>query len=81
MAFGARKEHYTAILVFCRIFVLRNVLTKVSDLGERRFGERGWWGGGEGGEVGSWCREKVKKAFLPFLTRGYARAYYELLQG
>ena len=31
-------------------------------------------GGGEGGEVGSWCREKVKKAFLPFLTRGYARA-------
>ena len=38
-------------------------------------------GGGGGGEVGSWCREKVKKAFLPFLTRGYARAYYELLQG
>ena len=38
-------------------------------------------GGGRGGEVGSWCREKVKKAFLPFLTRGYARAYFELLQG
>ena len=38
-------------------------------------------GGGRGGEVGSWCREKVKKAFFPFLTRGYARAYYELLQG
>ena len=53
MAFGARKykEHYTAILVFCRIFVLRNVLTKVSDLGERRFGERGWWGGGRGARL------------------------------
>ena len=25
---------------------------------------RVWWG--EGGKVGSWCREKVKKAFPPF---------------